>query len=763
MQGQKPDSELYKQVARLGAKDMETCMQCGNCAAACPLSQGENTFPRKIYRYLQLGQKKELLSAPEPWLCYYCGDCNTDCPRGAEPAETMMAARRWLTTQYDWTGLATKFYTNPKWEIGAFFAIFLFVVSLFVFLHGPVVTERVELNTFAPAEWVHLGDEIMIVIVMGLLLSNGFHMYRKIMAGSRIPLKLYFTQAPVFIINYFTQKKWRKCGTGPGSAWWRHLFLFSGWVAMEVLVMIFLTSFQTDIIHPFWHPTRIVGYYATVALMVGSGSMLYSRWYKKEANLHRYSDFTDLFFLILIFVIALTGILVHLARLAGLPLTTYTIYVIHVAICVAMLMIMLPFGKLSHLLYRPTAIFLTSLKEKVQKDSALTAEDVRAVVGDSFQSCMQCGSCTASCPKSTVVDFSPRQILRNISLNRATDINVETAAWQCATCDSCVSICPRGIPVSDMINRIRAKTGDVFTTPPPVKKALNTLKKTGNPWKDGQQQRATAHKKLATPTLNNDHEFCLFTCCTTFKNDENHANFKAVEDLQTILKKADVSYGSLADDEKCCGDLSRVSGKADEPQEQLKDFFQQSKEQTILTNSPHCLKTMKEAAESELKIKHTTELLADLIKNGTLQPAGEIERTVTYHDPCYLGRINETYDAPRTILKAIPSLKLVEMQQNRENSNCCGGGGSGIFQMGESLKNSSARVQEAIDAGAELLVTSCPYCIQMFDENIKAMNLGQQIQVCDVASLLQKSLEQEISISENTVQADTIHPEVING
>ena len=115
--------DLYSEVKRLGARDMEVCMQCGNCASACPLSAGENTFPRKIYRYLQLGLRDKLLESPEPWLCYYCGDCNTDCPRGAEPAETMMATRRWLMTQYDWTGIARRFYTSPKTEVGAFLGV----------------------------------------------------------------------------------------------------------------------------------------------------------------------------------------------------------------------------------------------------------------------------------------------------------------------------------------------------------------------------------------------------------------------------------------------------------------------------------------------------------------------------------------------------------------------------------------------------------------------------------------------------------------
>ena len=106
------DPELYQEVAKFGSKDMEICMQCGICSASFPLSTGTDTFPRKIYRYLQLGLRDKLLKSPVPWLCYYCGDCNLDCPRGAEPAETMMATRRWLTTQYDWTGLAKKFYLS---------------------------------------------------------------------------------------------------------------------------------------------------------------------------------------------------------------------------------------------------------------------------------------------------------------------------------------------------------------------------------------------------------------------------------------------------------------------------------------------------------------------------------------------------------------------------------------------------------------------------------------------------------------------------
>ncbi len=175
------NKKLYREVERLGAKDMELCMQCGNCSAACPLSEGANTFPRKIYRYLQLGLEDKLFESPEPWLCYYCGECNIDCPRGAEPAETMMAVRRWLTTKYDRTGLAKRFYLSKAWEIGALLVLALVIILLFVFGHGPIITDHVSVNTFAPVLWVEIGDLILVLVLSTFLMSNAFVMFRYIM------------------------------------------------------------------------------------------------------------------------------------------------------------------------------------------------------------------------------------------------------------------------------------------------------------------------------------------------------------------------------------------------------------------------------------------------------------------------------------------------------------------------------------------------------------------------------------------------------
>ena len=115
----KVDPNLMKDLKAFGLKDASKCFHCGNCTAVCPLSTPENPFPRKLVKYAQMGLTDKILQSPEPWLCYYCGDCSDRCPRGADPGETMMVMRRYLTSKYDWTGFARKFYTSESFEIMA--------------------------------------------------------------------------------------------------------------------------------------------------------------------------------------------------------------------------------------------------------------------------------------------------------------------------------------------------------------------------------------------------------------------------------------------------------------------------------------------------------------------------------------------------------------------------------------------------------------------------------------------------------------------
>jgi Fe-S oxidoreductase len=732
------DPELYHEVAKFGARDMEICMQCGTCSASCPLSTGTNPFPRKIYRYLQLGLKDKLLKSPVPWLCYYCGDCNKDCPREAEPAETMMATRRWLTTQYDWTGLANRFYLSAAWEIGALTVLALGIIVLFCLFHGPIITDRVSVNSFAPVMWIEIGDLILAAILSAFLLSNAFRMYRIIMSDTKVPLSLYIIEAKTFVLNFLTQKRWRECGEDR-SRWLKHFILVTGYMTMMTLVIVFIRWFQVD--DSSWHFTSIFGYYATGVLLVITVEMFRSRL-RKEESIHRYSELSDWLFLILLFLTTLTGIIMHGVRLAGWPMGTYVIYVIHLAIAVPMLVIEVPFGKWSHLFYRPLAIFLATVKEKAAKDSLVPVGDVLAEVGETFLSCMQCGTCTSVCPWNLVSSFSPRQILRQLALQSGTEQSVDQAVWSCVTCNACGVNCPRGIEIIDVMKAVRRLNVISGRIPESFEEPLDSLKYNGNPWLGVREQRLDWAGDLEIPAFTPEHEYCLFTCCTTAYDPSNREAGLA---LPQLLEYAGISFGTLGTEENCCGDQAHKIGAADIFSElafKNTELFLGAGVQKILTTSPHCLNAFKnDYAELKGSVgsEHYTELLDHLIAEGQLRPTLEVTSTVTYHDPCYLGRHNGIYEAPRRVLQSIPGLTLVELASNREGSLCCGGGGGGAWSdYSPSEGFGVLRVRQALSIGAEMIATACK------------LGVENQIVVRDLAELLLQSvvMRDEASMAE---------------
>jgi ferredoxin len=376
------DPNLLLELKKYGQVNMESCFNCGNCTAICPLSTDETPFPRNSIRMVQLGLRERILESTDPWLCYYCGECTDTCPRQAEPAEAQMTIRRWLTAQYDWTGLARKFYTSKRWEIGSVLLLGVFVIAMFILFHGPIVTDRVELNTFAPAHVIEILDWIMLVGLSFFLLSNVFRMYRSILhrgAGVKAPFWLHVTEAWRLIYHFITQVQFAKCDEAQGPSFWQktrwrnHWFLVSGYVTMFVLIVVFLRWFQTDSLYPIWHPQRWIGYYATIALLFGATDAIWGR-IKKDHQMHRYSHVSDWMFPTLLLLTTLTGILLHTFRYLGLPLPTYYTYVVHLAVVVPMLVLEVPFGKWSHLAYRPFAIYFQSVKEKALARQVAEAE-----------------------------------------------------------------------------------------------------------------------------------------------------------------------------------------------------------------------------------------------------------------------------------------------------------------------------------------------------------------------------------------------------
>lgn len=267
--------------------------------------------------------------------------------------------------------------------MGAFMAI------LILLLHGPLVTERVELNTFAPVHMVHYFDLILFCVLAFFLLTNSFRMYWFVMHEGRsarildiirgfkedgfgyvmregrkvrIPLLVFLSEVWTIIWNFATQKLFLSCSRNTGR-WLKHFLLVSGYVLMLLLVVVFLLWFQTDNIYPIHHPQRWLGYYATAVLLYGTVEIMIGRIRKRE-QIHRFSDFSDWMFPVLLLLTAVTGILVHIFRYLGLPLATYYIYAIHLVIAVAMLVVEVPFGKWAHLLYRPLAVYFQAVREK---------------------------------------------------------------------------------------------------------------------------------------------------------------------------------------------------------------------------------------------------------------------------------------------------------------------------------------------------------------------------------------------------------------
>lgn len=376
------NTSVKNDLKKFGFGEWNECFHCGNCTATCPLTENDYLFPRKSIRALQMGLKQKLMTNVDPWLCYYCGDCSETCPRDANPGELMMSLRRYLTSLYDWTGLARLFYMNKFWELIFILALAVGVVVAFLFASPPVNLQvnadgGVMLNQFAPVKWIELGDWIMAIIVAALLISNILNMaYRTLWSDKtlRVPFTAYFTEAYNLVVHFTTQAKFRKCNKNKGY-WLGHWLIMTGYTIMFILIVVFLPWFQTETIHPAYHPQRLLGYYATFGLLFGLSYAMIGRLRRKEEKF-KFSHFSDWVFLIMLFLTTLTGILVHFFRISGWAYATYFTYVAHLAILVPMILIEVPFSKWSHLAYRPFAIYFANIRKVALRRQEKTIENL---------------------------------------------------------------------------------------------------------------------------------------------------------------------------------------------------------------------------------------------------------------------------------------------------------------------------------------------------------------------------------------------------
>ncbi len=381
------------------------------------------------------------------------------------------------------------------------------------------------------------------------------------------------------------------------------------------------------------------------------------------------------------------------------------------------------------------------------------AEIVQAVKeagGVSSRFCYQCGKCDVVCPWNRVADFSMRKLIRQATLGLP-DIELDDL-WRCTTCGSCPEACPRGvgqIEVATAIRRIAATYG-VFSgaanTLPAVGSSLVT---DGNPLGKARGERTDWADGLSIKPFTEGMEILYFVGCY-YSYDPR--NMKVAVATAKILQKAGVEFGTLGARENCCGESIRKAGDEEKfktlARENIKAFIDHGVKR-ILVSSPHCFHTFRNDYSEfmmNLEVVHITQYLQELIEQGRLELTGPVAKRVTYHDPCYLGRHNGFFDQPRNVLKSGPGLEFVELPESRQNSLCCGGGGGRIWMHTDKDERfGNIRLDQTKQIGAEVLVTSCPFCISNFEESRLSLPDDDPLQIKDLTEIVLESLEGQAS------------------
>ena len=334
-----------------------------------------------------------------------------------------------------------------------------------------------------------------------------------------------------------------------------------------------------------------------------------------------------------------------------------------------------------------------------------------------------------------------RKIVRQATFG-LTEIESEDI-WRCTTCGRCPQHCPRDVQQIESgvaLRRIATEYGVFPPAAKPIKTIAASLVAEGNPLNEDRKKRGGWAEGLAVKTFTEGMEILYFPGC--YPNYDPRMK-KVARATATILKQAGVDFGILGPKENCCGESIRKAGDEELfkrlARENIKTFIDNGVKK-ILVSSPHCYHTFKnEYPEfmANFEVIHMAQFLFELIQEGRLEITKEYGKKVTYHDPCYLGRHNNIYDEPREILEGIPGLELCEMADTRVDSFCCGGGGGRIWmETPKGERFSDLRLDQAMDIGAEELVTCCPYCITNFEDSKLNREDSEAIEIKDITEIV---------------------------
>ncbi len=367
---------------------------------------------------------------------------------------------------------------------------------------------------------------------------------------------------------------------------------------------------------------------------------------------------------------------------------------------------------------------------------------------ESIAWCYQCAQCVPVCPVNEVGDYGPRKIYRRLQFG--IDLLTDDELWKCTTCMNCLRVCPKDVNMIDIMPAVREEAVMEGHVPAELQEVFENTFEYGNPLGESPRKRADWAKDAGVPVpiMKDKKEADILWFVECYPSYHPRGKETSVA-LAKVLNALGVDFGILGVEEKCSCDSQRLAGERglfEEFAEENIKTFSKYKFNKILVTDPHALNAFKKEYPKlggEYDVVHYTTFLAPLMDK--LEFKNTLNYKVTFHDPCYLGRHNGEYDAPRQMINSLPGVELIEMWRCRQNSYCCGGGGGGMWLdgfMADHVKErlSENRVREAVETGADVLVVCCPYEISRFEDAVKSTGNEGKLIVKDIIELVVEAM-----------------------
>jgi Fe-S oxidoreductase len=577
------------------------------------------------------------------------------------------------------------------------------------------------------------------------------------------------------------------------TVFWGFLALFMGTVLATIDYDVTLPLLGVKILKgPFYLFYEVVLDLFGLFFVLGLGMACYRRFVKRPKRVDPDPKFA--YALLILFVINVTGFVMEGARLAvvkpwwavwspvgyavgqgflavglgegalrGLYLGTWLFHAAVVFVFIALI----PRSYFMHFITTPLNIFFSKLGPRGAIAKIENIEEAESLGISKFEefswkrrldfdACVECGRCQDACPAYLSGSaLNPKAIivkLKRYMLDGDTrpihgEVIKADELWACTTCMACVEECPAHIDIVDTIIDLRRYlTLSEGTLPSTAPMSLQNIERAGNPWGLAPTDRLAWAEGLEVPVLEAGKpvEYLYWVGCSASYDRRNQAIARSVV---KILKKAGVSFGVMAE-ERCHGEVARRLGNeylyqmiADENVGNIKQYAFEK----VISHCPHCFNTLRNEYPQfggDFEVLHHSVVIRELLREGRIRPVKPLDKTVAFHDSCYLGRYNEIFDAPRETAIYVPGLKLLEMPRSRERGLCCGGGGGQMWMETPAEKRVNViRVEEALTVKPDIVASACPFCLAMMDLGRKVVGAEERLQVKDIAELVAESLE----------------------